>query len=183
MASSTPFDVQTELTAIRAENKQIIRLLRRIKAKQDDPDGSKAQERASKNGFSKPLNVSDELKSFLGLGSDELISRSNVTKGVSNYVKEHDLQDKENGRNIIPDAKLKSLLKAPEDAVITFLNIQKYLTQHFPKSEKPEKPKKKVVEEEPVEVVKVEKRKAAEPAAEAAPAAKRPVLKKKVPTA
>ena len=37
------------------------------------------------NGFSKPGNVSDELRKFLGLGSDELIARVDVTKAITKY--------------------------------------------------------------------------------------------------
>ena len=123
--------IASELAAIRAENKQIIKLLRKLKSVQDDPDGSKAKERASKNGFSKPLDVSEKLRSFLGLADGEQISRSEVTKRVSAYVKEQGLKHPENGRVIILDDKLTDLLSAPAGEQITFLNIQKYLSPHY----------------------------------------------------
>ena len=99
--------VESQLAAIRAENKAIVKLLRKIKAKQDDPDGSKASERASKNGFSKPLGVTEPLREFLGLAADEKISRSEVTKRVSAYANEKNLKHPENGRVIVLDDKLK----------------------------------------------------------------------------
>ena len=102
-----PVTVESQLAAIRAENKAIVKLLRKIKAKQDDPDGSKASERASKNGFSKPLDVTEPLRAFLGLAAGEKISRSEVTKRVSAYANENNLKHPENGRVIVLDDKLK----------------------------------------------------------------------------
>ena len=43
------------------------------------------------NGFSKPGNVSDELRKFLGLGSDELIARVDVTKAITKYCNDNGL--------------------------------------------------------------------------------------------
>ena len=123
-----------ELAAIRAENKQIIKLLRKLKSTQDDPDGTKAKERASKNGFSKPLDVSEKLKTFLNLADGEQISRSDVTKRISAYVKENGLKHPDNGRVIVLDEKLTTLLSPPVGEQITYLNIQKYLSSHYIKS-------------------------------------------------
>jgi len=93
-----------------------------------------AKERASKNGFSKPLEVTEALRQFLGLAAEEKISRSDVTKRVSAYVKENNLKHPESGRIIVLDDKLKALLGPPEGSEITFLNIQKYLSPHYIKS-------------------------------------------------
>ena len=176
MDSSSMFaTLQSEITAIRAENKQIIKLLRKLKAKQDDPDGSKAEERAKKNGFSKPLDVTEALKGFLGLADGEQISRSEVTKRVSAYVKDQNLKHPENGLVIVLDDKLKALLSPPEGEQITFLNIQKYLSPHYIKSESAAPPKEKKPKAVPVEAEAASS--SQEPAA--TPAAKRPIVKKK----
>jgi len=156
----------SELSLIRAENKQIIKMLRKIKSTQDDPDGSKKKERSKNNGFSKPQSVSDDLRAFLGLAADEKISRSEVTKRVSAYAKDNGLQDPTNGRHIILDEKLTKLLNPPEGVQVMFLNLQTYLKPHYLK-DSPEAP------EAPAPV-------AAPAAAEPAPAAvPRPVIKKK----
>jgi len=161
--------IASELAAIRAENKQIIKMLRKLKAGQDDPDGSKAKERASKNGFSKPQDVTDTLRAFLGLGPGEQISRSNVTKRISAYVKDNGLKHPDNGRVIVLDDKLTTLLNPTAGEQITFLNIQKYLSPHYIKA--PGAPEKAPKKEKAPEIKE-------EPSSSTAPV-KRPVVKKK----
>ena len=51
----------------------------------------------------KPVHVSDELAQIVGQGP---MPRTEVTKRLWDYIKKHDLQSKENRRNIEPDAKL-----------------------------------------------------------------------------
>ena len=60
----------------------------------------------------------------------------NVTKMITSYVKEHNLQASDNGRRIIPDAKLKTLLKLKKGDELTYFNLQKYMSSHFAKASK-----------------------------------------------
>ena len=84
------------------------------------------------SGFAKPGPVSDELRKFLGLGKDELIARTEVTKRINTYCKEHKLQKEEDKRTIHPDSTLKSLLKLKKGDELTFFNLQKYMKIHYP---------------------------------------------------
>jgi chromatin remodeling complex protein RSC6 len=178
MEDTAPVTVESQLIAIRAENKAILKLLRKIKSKQDDPDGVKASERASKNGFSKPLAVTDTLRDFLGLAPDEKISRSEVTKRVNAYAKEKNLKQPDNGRVFLLDDKLKVRLNPPEGTEITFRNIQKFLSPHYIKEEPVAKKAK--TEAAPAEVAAPPAAAASSSDATAAPA-KRPVVKRKAP--
>ena len=63
----------------------------------------------------------------------ELISRSEVTKFINKYITEKGLKHPENGRQIILDDKLRELLSPPEGVVVTYLNLQKYLSPHYVK--------------------------------------------------
>ena len=47
------------------------------------------------NGFSKPGPVSDKLREFLGLKEGELIARTEVTKKITSYCQENNLQKEE----------------------------------------------------------------------------------------
>lgn len=98
------------------------------------------------SGFASPVVVSDELYSFLanfGVKHGEPIARTDVTRYITSYIKEHDLQNPEHRREIIPDATLKKVFgepmehKDPNDTnsplVFTYLKLQKYLSAHFPK--------------------------------------------------
>lgn len=98
------------------------------------------------SGFASPVVVSDELYSFLerfGVKKGDPIARTDVTRYVTTYIKDNDLQNPENRREIVPDAILQKLFgpamepKDPNDAksplVYTYLKLQRYLSQHFPK--------------------------------------------------
>ncbi len=84
------------------------------------------------SGFAKPGPISDELRSFLGLGKDELIARTEVTKKITEYCKAHNLQKAEDKRSIKTDAALKKLLRLGKNDELTFFNLQKYMKVHYP---------------------------------------------------
>jgi chromatin remodeling complex protein RSC6 len=81
--------------------------------------------------FERPTKVTDELCKFLGKPNGTLMSRSEVTKGVNNYVKEKNLKNK---HDIKPDASLKSLLAIGEGEPLTYFNLQRYLNRHYVKA-------------------------------------------------
>uniref|UniRef100_A0A6C0C7M4 DM2 domain-containing protein n=1 Tax=viral metagenome TaxID=1070528 RepID=A0A6C0C7M4_9ZZZZ len=87
---------------------------------------------APPTGFQKPLNVSDELRKFLGIAEGELIARTEVTKAINAYCKEHSLQKEEDKRTIKPDKVLTKLLRIQKGDELTFFNLQKYLKPHYP---------------------------------------------------
>lgn len=87
----------------------------------------------SPSGFVKPTLITDELATFLGKESGSEMARTEVTREINKYIRAHKLQDPENGRKINPDAKLASLLKIPKGEVLTYFNLQRYMSPHFPK--------------------------------------------------
>jgi chromatin remodeling complex protein RSC6 len=100
----------------------------------------------------KPVAISNELCKFLGFEPDTEHSRRDVTQGINDYIKKHELQDPANRRFMLLTEKpeglaLKALLRDP-DQPVTFFNIQRYLKPHFPMSEKD----KKALEETPAPV-------------------------------
>ena len=125
--------IQTEIAALRADVKSLVKLVRKVKSVQDDPTGEKAKARAANNGFNRKQEITPKLREFLALPAEELISRSEVTKFVNAYIIEKGLKHPENGRQIILDDKLRDLLAPPADVVVTYLNLQKYLSPHYVK--------------------------------------------------
>jgi chromatin remodeling complex protein RSC6 len=81
--------------------------------------------------FERPTKVTDELCKFLGKPNGTLMSRSEVTKGVNNYVKEKNLKNK---HDIKPDTSLKALLAIGEGEPLTYFNLQRYLNRHYVKA-------------------------------------------------
>ena len=112
--------------------KQVLKEARgmdKVNAKRNKNKGTRAP-----SGFVKPASISKELAKFLGVPEDTQMARTDVTKMITSYVKEHNLQDKTNGRKIVPDAKLKALLKVKSGEDVTYFNLQKYMKPHFVKA-------------------------------------------------
>jgi chromatin remodeling complex protein RSC6 len=138
--------VLTTLTSLRETVSSMItevkRLDKRVHREIKDARRRKRRVRAegeegAKRGpsiFEIPTKVTDELCRFLGKPAGTLISRSNVTKELNNYVKTHNLKVK---HDIKPDAALRKLLQVPETDQLTYFNLQKYLNKHYIKEAKP----------------------------------------------
>ena len=109
---------------------------RELKNAQKSKKRSKRGGNRSPSGFVKPTKISDELARFLEKPLGTEMARTEVTKEINNYIRANGLQDKDNGRKIIPDGKLSSLLKISKDDELTYFNLQKYMSPHFPKTPK-----------------------------------------------
>ena len=101
---------------------------RKRKAQSADPTKKRAP-----SGFAKPALISTELCNFLGQPVGTEMARTEVTKHLTSYIKEHNLQDSENKRKILPDKKLGKLLNLSKGDEVTYFNLQKYMKVHFPK--------------------------------------------------
>jgi chromatin remodeling complex protein RSC6 len=84
------------------------------------------------NGFSKPGQISDKLRKFMGLDSEQLVARVEVTKFITKYCQEKGLQNEKDKRILLPDSALQDLLNVGTDVELTYFNLQKYLKFHFP---------------------------------------------------
>jgi upstream activation factor subunit UAF30 len=90
------------------------------------------------SGFVKPTRISDELATFLGKDVGSEMARTEVTREINAYIRANKLQDENNGRTINPDIKLASLLKIQKPDILTYFNLQRYMSPHFAKSVKAE---------------------------------------------
>lgn len=84
------------------------------------------------SGFSKPVSISKELASFAGWKAGEAKSRVDVTRFICNYIKEKNLQDPKDRRQILVqnDTKLHKLL-GNTSRPLTYYTLQKELKPHF----------------------------------------------------
>ncbi len=85
------------------------------------------------SGFVKPTKISPELAAFLGKAKGTEMARTEVTREINGYIRQHKLQDPENGRRILADTKLTKLLKLKKSDELTYFNLQKYMSPHFAK--------------------------------------------------
>ena len=88
------------------------------------------------SGFVKPAVISDELAGFLGKSKGTEMARTEVTREINSYIRQHKLQDPQNGRRILADAKLRKLLKLGKNDELTYFNLQRYMSPHFAKAGK-----------------------------------------------
>ena len=92
--------------------------------------GGKAEPAASPevqkpNALQKPLQPSKELAAVVGTGP---LARGEVVSKVWDYIKKHDLQNPENRREILADAKLEAVFGKKK---VTMFEMNKYLAQHL----------------------------------------------------
>ena len=113
---------QNIVSAHKHSCKKINSLEKRINNKKKNP-----------SGFAKPSNISTELCSFMNKPPGTKVARTDVTKYLINYIKEHKLQDRTNKKTICPDNKLNNILKCNDNSVepITFFSIQRLMNRHF----------------------------------------------------
>jgi upstream activation factor subunit UAF30 len=105
----------------------------KVAQKQNSKKKRKAGNRAP-SGFVKPTRISEELSNFLEKPIGCEMARTEVTREINKYIRTNNLQDKDNGRKIIPDAKLASLLKITNTDELTYFNLQKFMSPHFTKA-------------------------------------------------
>lgn len=87
------------------------------------------------SGFVKPTRISDELANFLGKSVGTEMARTDVSKEINAYIRANSLQRPDNGRFIVPDAKLTTLLKLGKNDELSYFNLQRYMKPHFIKAE------------------------------------------------
>lgn len=105
----------------------------KVAQKQNSKKKRKAGNRAP-SGFVKPTRISEELSNFLEKPLGCEMARTEVTREINKYIRTNNLQDKTNGRKIVPDVKLATLLKITNTDELTYFNLQKFMSPHFTKA-------------------------------------------------
>lgn len=123
--------LKTEYRSLEKKWSREIKTAQKTQAKRKRKSGNRQP-----SGFVKPTKISDELAKFLEKPAGTEMARTDVTREINKYIRSHNLQDKENGRKINPDAKLQTLLKLKKTDELTYFNLQRYMSPHFSKAEK-----------------------------------------------
>jgi len=101
---------------------------RRVKA-----DGESTH---SNSVFLQPSKISPELAVFCGVEPGTMLSRTDCTRKIAAYIKEHDLQNPDNRREILSDATLIKLFSLTSEDKLNYFNLQRYIKPHFIKEVK-----------------------------------------------
>lgn len=83
-------------------------------------------EKKANSAFMKPMNVDAELAAVIGAGP---MPRSEVVKKLWVYIKEHNLQDPANKRNINADEKLQKVFEGK--TVVNMFEMTKLVSKHL----------------------------------------------------
>lgn len=124
---------KTLTNRVKALQKQVAKEHKELSKKGGKKKNTSGKPRAP-SGFAKPSRITLELAKFLGVNESEKFARTQVTKMITTYIKEHNLQNEENKKIIVPDAKLKKLLQSGDEEV-SFFNLQKFMKVHYLKDE------------------------------------------------
>ena len=124
----------TLMQDVRKLHKNVNRQIRESTKKNRRRKPASGDTKRPPSGFAKPALISDPLCQFLSVPSGTEMARTEVTKYLTKYIKEHKLQDSENKRIINCDTKLASLLSVEPSDEVTYFNLQKFMKPHFPTS-------------------------------------------------
>jgi len=124
---ATVKDVQGKLKALSKDYD-------RMKKTVEKAERRRANARSSPSGFAKPIKLSEEICKFLEIPEGSELSRTEVTRRLTQYIKTNNLNNPENRRIILPDAKLRQILALKGDEEVSYFTIQHYLNHHFIKA-------------------------------------------------
>jgi len=133
-------DLETEIKNLRGTKcqgskflKKVNRVVKGLKTKSIRVMGKKPKKRTNVNsGFLKQVSISKEMAKFIGCDAGELKSRVDVTKAICAYIKGNNLQNPKDRREILPDSKLKKLLRIEKgEEPLTYYRVQSKLKPHF----------------------------------------------------
>lgn len=85
------------------------------------------------SGLEKVMLITKEFADFAGWDVNVPVSRVQITRFLCSYIKDHELQNKDNKKEILLDSELANILKV-EDRSITYPHIQKHISKLFAKT-------------------------------------------------
>jgi upstream activation factor subunit UAF30 len=109
---------------------------------EDEQGGKKRHVKAdgesthSNSVFLQPSQISSDLAIFCGVEPGIMLSRTDATRKIAAYIKEHDLQNPDNRREIFSDATLINLFALTSEDKLNYFNLQRYIKPHFIKEVK-----------------------------------------------
>lgn len=125
-------DLSRECSALQKEYAKEKRGWERVQEKLNKKKASANKGVAHQSGIAKPGYISNELCTFIGVSSETKMARTEVIKYINQYIKDNQLQDAQNKKVIVPDTKLRKLLRSdPKKDEVTYFNLQKFMRPHY----------------------------------------------------
>ena len=136
LAYSSQKSLLNNIKSFNKSYKKEIKDLKKLqrKSKRGNKKDPHRQKRAP-SGFAVPSKISSEMCQFLGIPSGTQLSRTDVTRKLTAYIRQQNLQVPTNRRSFIPDNQLGSILGPLKpmdvDKGYTYFNLQRYITPHI----------------------------------------------------
>ena len=91
------------------------------------------QSRKNKKRPQAKLNMSNELENFLSVDHGTQMTKAEVMKSISNYIKEKNLQIESDRRKFVPNKELSKIFGMKKAQNLTFVEINKMISPHLSK--------------------------------------------------
>ena len=106
---------------------------KKIKTLEKEANKNRNKGNKKPTGFASPMNVTSELCKFMKVPEGSKHPRTEVTKYLIQYIKENNLQNPQQKKEIKPDKALSSLLDIKKNSKepLTYFNIQSKMNKHF----------------------------------------------------
>ena len=91
-------------------------------------------EKSNKNRKKRPqvkLSLSNDLEKFLSVNHGTKMTKAEVMKSVSTYIKEKNLQIQEDRRKFLPNRELTKIFGLKKANKMTFVEINKHVSHHL----------------------------------------------------
>jgi len=79
------------------------------------------------------LSLSKALENFLSVDHGTKLTKAQVMKNISTYIKEKNLQVQENKRQFVPNKELSKIFGIKKPTSMTFVEINKHVSHHLSK--------------------------------------------------
>jgi chromatin remodeling complex protein RSC6 len=114
-------------------SKQTRALSDQVRALQKTCKLAEKQTKASKKKPQTPMSLSKELSTFLSVAPETQLTKAQVMKSISEYIKSNNLQVETNKRKFVPNKQLQKTFGMKAKAELTFVEINKHVSGHLSK--------------------------------------------------
>ena len=123
-------NVSDELTSISKRTREIQDNFRIL---QKTIRSAEKQVKQNKKKSQVKMHLSSSLEKFLSVDKGTLLTKAEVMKGVSEYIKSNNLQCEENKRRFRPNKQLHKIFGMNTKESLTFVEINKHVSSHLSK--------------------------------------------------
>ena len=121
-------DINEQLSGMSSSFKS---LQSRFKTLSKEVKQAEKKSRTRQKAPPKKLNINSKLASFIKVDSNVEITKAEVMKHISSYIKNNNLQTEADKRQFVPNKQLMKIFGTKESKPMTFVEINKYITQYL----------------------------------------------------